>query len=182
MTLDPRLIPVASARDILPAYRGTPVGELIGMHNLGRRHKRHTKAAILIGMCMDNRKSLRLPENFAFVLRVGGANINRMLFKISFAIAVGGIRAIAIVAHDQCGMAELPGRRAEFVRGLVAVGWKRKVAEAHYKVFAPVFAIPEPVGFAAASAADLRARYPKVLVAPLLYRIEDNRLYQIREK
>ena len=178
---DSRLIPVDHSRDILPAYRGSPVGELIGMHNLGRRHKRHARAAILIGMCMDNRKSLKLPENFAFVLRVGGANINRMLFKISFAIAVGGIRAIAIVAHNHCGMAELPGRRAEFVRGLVAVGWTRKAAESHYREFAPVFAIPEPIAFAAASAADLRRRYPKVLVAPLLYRLEDNRLYQIRE-
>ncbi len=182
MKLDPRLIPVAAARDLLPAYRGTPVGELIGLQNWAGRPKRHAKAAILIGMCMDNRKSLRLPENFAFVLRVGGANINRMLFKISFAIAVGGIRAIAIIAHDQCGMAELPRRKAEFVRGLVAVGWTRKAAEAHYREFAPVFAIPEPVAFAAASAADLRRRYPKVLVAPLLYRIEDNRLYQIREE
>lgn len=181
MTLDPRLIPVVRARDILPAYRGTPVGELIGMQNLARRPKRHTKAAILIGMCMDNRKSLRLPENFAFVLRVGGANINRMTFKISYAIAVGGIRAIAIIAHNQCGMAELPRRKAEFVRGLMTVGWTRRNAERHYEEFAPVFAIPEPVSFAAASAVELRLRYPKVLVAPLLYRIEDNRLYQIRE-
>jgi carbonic anhydrase len=27
----------------------------------------------------------------------------------------------------------------------------------------------------------LRLRYPKVLVAPLLYRVEDNRLYLIQE-
>ena len=34
-------------------------------------------------MCMDNRKQLRLPDNFAYILRTGGGNIRYSEFKIS---------------------------------------------------------------------------------------------------
>ncbi len=34
----------------------------------------YVRARLLIGMCMDNRKVLRTPDNFAYVIRGGGAN------------------------------------------------------------------------------------------------------------
>ncbi len=62
-------------KDILPAYRGSPIGKLLEYHNLDRPFETYTRAELLVGMCMDNRKALDVPENFAYILRTGCANM-----------------------------------------------------------------------------------------------------------
>jgi carbonic anhydrase len=176
-----RLIPIDKPEDIPEHYRGTPVDRLLRWHNLGEELEPIERAELLIGMCMDNRKVLRTPEKFAFVIRSGGANLRHNEFKVSFAIAVGGVRAIAQVVHTQCGMVGLHGKREQFINGLVDVGWERENAVQHFDNMAPLFAIDNEIDFALSEAARLRLRYPRILVAPLLYKIEDNRLYCIRE-
>ncbi len=47
--------------------------------------------------------------------------------------------------------------------------------------FAPMFEIGNEIDFVLSEAKRLRLRYPKVRVAPLLYRVEDNLLYQLKE-
>jgi carbonic anhydrase len=177
-----RLIPVMTEADILPAFRKTPIEALLAYQNLNRPHDTHDKAELLIGMCMDNRKHLRIPENFAFIIRAGGGNLRYSEFKVSYAVAIGGISAIALLAHTNCGMVNLAGKREQFISGLVdKAGWDRDWAEAHFMHFAPMFEIGNEVDFVLSEAKRMRLRYPKLLVAPLLYRIEDNRLYQLRE-
>ena len=60
-------------------------------------------------------------------------------------------------------------------------GWDRDWAEQHFLHFSPMFEIGNEVDFVLSEAKRLRLRYPKILVAPLLYRVEDNRLYHLRE-
>src|SRR3989449_10853424 len=102
-----RLRPVTAEPDILPTYRKTPIKTLLAYQNLNRPHGVHDKAELLIGMCMDNRKHLRVPENFAYILRSGGGNLRYSEFKVSYAIAIGGISAVALLAHTNCGMVHL---------------------------------------------------------------------------
>ena len=71
----PQTLPVSNADDILPEYRDTPVGRLLEYHNLGRGPAAVSRPELLIGMCMDSRKHLRIPNDFAFVLRTAGANM-----------------------------------------------------------------------------------------------------------
>ena len=130
---------------------------------------------------MDNRKHLHIPDNFAFILRAGGANLRPSEFKVSYAVAVGGVRAIALIGHTQCGMVNLMARKPAFVQGLVDAGWERAAAEDHFLSFSPIFEIGSEVDFVLSEAKRLRLRYPRVQVAPLMYRVEDNRLYQLRE-
>lgn len=130
---------------------------------------------------MDNRKQLRIPDNFAFVIRTGGANLRYSEFKVSFAVAVGGVRAIALIGHDNCGMVDLASKRESFIDGLISNGWERKHAEEHFDKNAPVFEIGNEIDFLLSEAARIRPKYPKIIVAPMLYRIADNRLYLIRE-
>src|SRR6266567_3765282 len=92
-----RLIRISSTEDIPDVYRGTPIGRFLEYHNLQRPMEVYTQAQLLIGMCMDYRKSLRIPENFAYILRAGGANLRFSEFKVSYAIAVGGVRSIGLV-------------------------------------------------------------------------------------
>jgi carbonic anhydrase len=177
-----RLIDVAVPEDILPQYRDTAIGLLLEYHNLHRPYDSFTQAKLLIGMCMDNRKHLSIPDNFAYILRAGGANMRPAEFKVSYAIAVGGVREIALIGHTQCGMVNLMGRQRSFIDGLVdGAGWDRASAEDHFYHFSPIFEIGSELNFVCSEANRLRLRYPKILVAPMLYRVEDNRLYLIEE-
>lgn len=177
-----RLVAVTTMEDIYPEYRDTPIGLLLEYHNFNRSPDNYSKAQMLIGMCMDNRKRLRIPENFAYIIRSGGANLRYSEFKVSYAIAVGGVKSIALIGHTQCGMVNLMARRDQFVQGLVDnAGWEKQLAEEHFANFAPMFEIVNEVDFVLSETRRLRLRYPKIQVAPLLYRVEDNLLYLIRE-
>ena len=181
--MNPRLLPVVQAEDIWHAYRNTPVADLLSYHNLGWPLRTYQRAELLIGMCMDHRKMLRLPDNFAYILRTGGANLRRVEFKVSFAIALGGVRALCLIGHTQCGMVRLTQRREAFIRGLVVnAGWTAEKAVQHFDEHAAEFEIGDEVQFVCAEAQRLGRRYPKILVAPLIYRVEDNRLYQLQEQ
>jgi carbonic anhydrase len=178
-----RLLPINRPQDIPPQYQDTPIGLLLEYHNLGRTFEPYTRARLLIGMCMDNRKVLRTPDNFAYVIRAGGANLRYSEFKVSFALAVGGAEAIVVVGHTNCGMSGLVNKREQFINGLVEqAGWERERAEEHFNQFAPMFEIGNVIDFTAGEARRLNDRYPKIQVAPMIYRVEDNMLYLISEE
>src|SRR5919199_984359 len=175
------ILPVNYRSDILREYRDTPVGLLLEYHNLGRAVGSSPTPQLLIGMCMDSRKSLRIPNDFAFVLRTAGANMRDNEFRISYAIAVGGVRTIVLIAHTDCGMARLAQRREQFIRGLMdAAGWDEARAVKHFEVSAPKFGIRDEVDFVLKEAERLRAIYPRISIVPMLYRVEDDLLYQLR--
>lgn len=177
------IIPVNEKEDILPAYRNTPIEKLFEYHNLDVSYDNYSSAQILVGMCMDNRKHLLIPDNFAYIIRAGGANLRYSEFKVSYAIAVGKVRHIALIGHNHCGMVNLVSRKAEFVQGMVQeAGWKEEKAEEHFNQFAPLFEIGNEKDFILGETARLRLRYPNVVVAPLFYKVEDNKLYFIREE
>jgi carbonic anhydrase len=177
-----RLIAINTSEDIFPQYKDTPIGRLLEYHNLDRPLDSYLTAQLLIGMCMDNRKHLRIPDNFAYIIRSGGANLRYSEFKVSYAIAVGGAKAIVLIGHNQCGMVNLMARRDRFIQGLVEnAGWEKEWATEHFMHFAPMFEVGNEVDFVLSEAKRLRLRYPKIQVAPLFYRVEDNLLYLLRE-
>ncbi|MEK6566164.1 MAG: carbonic anhydrase [Bacteroidota bacterium] len=177
-----RLLPINSRDDIPSQYRENPVGLLLEYHNMDRPFEPCSDAQLLIGMCMDNRKYLHIPDNFAFIIRSGGANLRYSEFKVSYAVAVGGVRSIALIGHNRCGMVNLTARKEQFLKGLIdSAGWPQQQAEEHFLQFAPMFEIGNEVDFTLGEAKRLRLRYPNIVVAPLLFRIEDSRLYLIRE-
>jgi len=161
---------------------GTPPGLLLEYHNLGRPHETYDSARLLIGMCMDNRKHLRMPDNFAFIIRTGGANLRFSEFKVSYAIAVGKVNHIALIGHSQCGMVNLHARKDLFINGLVQSGWDPSFAEEHFNHYSPLFEIGNEIDFLLTESVRLRNRYPKITVCPMYYRVEDNLLYLVKEQ
>src|SRR5512137_3061743 len=124
-----KIKPVLSKKDIPREYRNNPIGFLLEYHNLNRPFDAYTQAKLLIGMCMDNRKHLHMPDNFAFIIRSGGANLRYSEFKVSYAISVGQVSHIALIGHNNCGMVNLVARKKEFIDGLVlTAGWERERA------------------------------------------------------
>jgi carbonic anhydrase len=178
----PELSPVKSKEDIPSHYQDTPIGRLLEYHNLGHENDTYENAELLVGMCMDHRKRLRVPENFAFIIRAGGANLRNNEFKVSYSIGIGGIQHIALIGHTNCGMVNLAARKNQLVSGLVKnAGWSPETAEEHFHHFAPMFEIGNEIDFTLSEAKRLRHRYPKLTVVPLLYQLEDNQLYLIEE-
>ena len=177
-----RLITINSREDIFPQYLDTPIGNLLEYHNLDKPLETYIHAKLLIGMCMDNRKHLHIPDNFAFIIRAGGANLRYSEFKVSYAISVGDIHHIAIIGHNNCGMVNLISKKDLFINGLVEkAGWDKKYAEDHFMHFAPMYEIGNEQDFAVSEAKRLRLRYPKITVVPMLYNVDDNKISLIRE-
>ena len=177
------LLTIKSKSEIPSRYQETPIGLLLEYHNLDKPYDTYTQAKLLIGMCMDNRKHLHIPDNFAFIIRAGGANLRYSEFKISYAIAVGEIQYIALIGHNNCGMVNLVSRKELFINGLVdRAGWEKEEAEKHFMHFAPMFEIGNEIDFVVSEAKRLRLIYPKIMVAPMLYNVDDNRLYLINEE
>jgi len=177
-----RLIPINNVSDIPKEYKDTPIGLLLEYHNLDRPFETYQNAEMLVGMCMDNRKHLHMPDNFSFIIRTGGANLRYTEFNVSFAIAIGHIGHIALIGHNHCGMVNLASKKKEFINGLVQTGgWNDQLAEDQFMNFAPMFEITNEIDFTLSEVRRLRLRYPKVKIAPMHYLVEDNQLYIIRE-
>lgn len=182
LTTNSKLLPITSPADIPSQYRSTPIADFLEYHNLDRPFNSYTSAEMLIGMCMDNRKHLRIPDNFSFIIRAGGANLRYSKFKVSYAIAVGGAKAIAIIGHTQCGMCGLHNRKEQFIEGMIErAGWTREQAERQFEEEAPKFEIGNEAEFVLSEVARLRKEYPKIIVAPMIYDVADNKLYIIKE-
>ncbi len=172
-----QLLKILCENDIPEIYKNTPVGELIRYQNLKKEFESYQNAQILVGMCMDNRKQLRLPENFAYIIRTGGANLRYSEFKISYAIAIGGVKHIALIAHDRCGMVNLVSRKQQFIDGLCKnAGWDRERAEEHFMNYAPIFEIDNEIEFTFEESKRLEKKYPLIKVTPLYYSLDDNML------
>lgn len=177
-----RLISVKTNRDIPAAYLNTPIGLLFEYHNLNREFENYTDAQLLVGMCMDNRKHLHMPDNFAYIIRSGGANLRYSEFKVSFALSVGNVKHIALLAHSNCGMVNLASNKNIFIEKLSEnAGWTTEQAEEHFNNYAPMFEINNEIDFILSETQRLRQRYPKVQIAPMYYKVEDNLLYMIKE-
>jgi len=177
-----QLIEINNTQDIIPEYQNTPIGLLLEFHNLNRSFEDYKQAQLLVGMCMDHRKHLHIPENFSYIIRTGGANLRYSEFKVSYAISVGGIKHIALIGHNNCGMVNLNSKKDQFISGLVKEGgWTQDRAEEHFNNFAPMFEVGNAMEFVANEAKRLRIKYPKIVVAPLFYNVDDNKLYMIEE-
>lgn len=176
------LIKIDTIESIPEIYRDTPIGDLLGYHNLHKPFSVYKSAELLIGMCMDNRKHMTIPDNFAFIIRSGGANLRYSEFKVSFAISIGGVRHITLIGHNNCGMVNLVSKKEQFIRGLVEnAGWTREMAEEQFTMFAPMFEIGNEADFILSETIRLRKKYPKIMIAPMMYLVEDNMLYLIKE-
>ncbi len=175
--------PSLNESDYIPKmFTNSPIEKLIKYHNQQQDYDVYSKAELLIGMCMDHRKTLKIPEKFAYIMRSGGANFRFNEFHISFALAMGHIKHFALIGHTQCGMVNLDSKKDQIINGLVDVaGWQKEDAEKHVEESLAQFEIRHEVEFTLNETRRFRKKYPTIVVAPLIYRVEDNTLYFIRE-
>ena len=77
------LISISVADQIPAELRNTPIGELLEYHNLDKPFGKYDRAQMLIGMCMDNRKHLHIPDNFSFII-LGNYQYIRHIYAHNF--------------------------------------------------------------------------------------------------
>lgn len=180
--MDNRLIGVKSESDMPAAWRGTAVSRLLMYHNLDGSGGTHEKPELLIVMCMDSRQRMKLPRNFAFFIRNAGARVEETMFDISFAIAVGGVEAVAVIGHTDCRMVGLEAAEDSFIKGLSERGgWNQEQARLHFSTMCPGLSKRDVVASVMSNAGLLRSMYPKFMVVPLVYNIGDGLLYLVKE-
>ena len=179
------LITISSKKDIPEWLRGTPVDMLLAIQNLGARFTLSASQLppLLIGTCMDYRISLKIPPKFAFIIRTAGANMRDQDFPIAFALSTQKVKAIAIIGHTECGMAELNDKKKAFVSGLeAALKWTPEKAGEFFDSNVDQFNIGTVVPFTLQETVRLRSQFPGVIIAPLLYDVSNGKLSVIREK
>ena len=148
-------------------------------HILGEQFRHHPSPTLLMGTCMDFRIEFRIPRDFAYVIRVGGANLRGLEFHVSLAVA-SGVQAICLIGHDQCAMSRVLDREQAFVKGLVEhAGWGDHEAQIHFETYSSRFAIGNEIEFVRSETARLGRYYPDMLVAPLFYSVSERVLFQI---
>jgi len=129
---------------------------------------------------MDYRIHLHVPERFAYVLRLAGANLSHREFDFACALAFAGIRHVCLVGHTDCAMESLNEKREAFISGLQKMGRRNQSrAEREFDLFSPRLAIPNVADFTLFEAAWLERRFPGLVVAPLIYDVKDGSLHQI---
>lgn len=174
------MVNVKSEMDIPEPYCNTPIARILLSHNRCLDPEQYDRAEVLVLMCMDNRQALRLPKKFAFIVRNGGATRNGVSFSLSFTVAVGGIRHIAVIGHSDCMMVDLESRRMDFVRGLSECGgWDKSVAESYFHDSCLLYNKKDAVSSVLSEVDIIRTQFPGIVVAPLYYSLEDDLLYLI---
>ncbi len=176
------LIKIKHVQDIPETYRDTPIEKLLKYQNLKSPLTKTDKAELLIGMCMDNRKQLHIPDNFAFIIRSPGANLEFSHFPISYVIGVVGVKYIAIIGHDDCAMVNLESKKDRYIDGLVKnAEWSASKAAQSFAKNEPIFEIHDEVEFILEQTHLLRKIFPTVTIVPMIYKVKENLLYLIKE-
>ena len=171
---------VEGKTDIPARYQGTPIADWLRYHNLGEGPHIYDSPRLLILTCMEHSIHFHVPKNFADVLRLAGANLRHREFDLACALVFAGIRHVCVVGHTGCAMESLNEKREDFISGLQKMGgWSKSRAELEFGVFAPRIGISNVVDFTLFEAAWLERRFPGILVAPLIYDVNNSYLYQI---
>jgi carbonic anhydrase len=175
------LLSIHAREDIPENYRDTPIEKLFFYHNMNYPFGSYRKAEMLILMCMDHRKMMKVPDNFAYIIRNSGAKIDGVTFAISFAVAVAKINTIAVIGHSNCRMIDVGRYGVDFVQGLIEQGWKRQKANRLFSKMHKVFEIKNVLASIINEAKKLRSQYSKVQIVPMYYKVEDKNLYLVSE-
>lgn len=178
-----RLLPLDSKDDIPESLRTTPIAELISCHNFYEVTDMDSddKADLIIGMCVDYRKQLHIPKNAAYVIRSPGANMRDCEFGISLGLSAG-LKYMALIVHNRCLM-EDPFEKRDLVLNCLTKehGWTDYKAETFFDRVANEKEINDPIDFVIEESGRLRTLFKSLTVVPLLYNVDNDRLYLVND-
>jgi len=180
--LSTRLKAVDSEEAIPELLRNTPIGTLLRLQNLQQVDEGlPDDPQLLVGMCIDYRKRLALTKSWAYILRREGANMAGSEFAVALA-ASKGLKYMALIAHNHCAMANTGELRSGFVSTLISEhGWNAETAQSFFEDHARSREIGNEIDFVLHESRRLKRLFSGLTVVPLIYLLETERLYLLRE-
>lgn len=174
-----RLDPLESREDLPALWLDTPIEELIGAHNFGKEIEGASQPRLLIVSCIEFRFTPQIPNNFAYVIRSAGGRMSNLAgseFALSYIFAKG-VRHIAIVGHNDCGMTKVDEFKPSLIEALIDQGWKKEKAAAFIEENAGGFAMDDEIESLRREFLRLRSLFNNVVIAPLFVSLSSNRLH-----
>lgn len=176
------LILIDSINKLPSQLQHTPIQKLFEFHNLGVVHNEYQTPQLTIGTCMDYRVVFRIPDKFAYIIRNGGGRLDYSNFHLAYSIAVGQVKAIAVIGHTDCGMINLEGQKHKFVEGLSnSLHWAEVKTTEFFDKLAPENEIHDEINFTLMQTKELREKFPNIIIAPIIFDVKDTFLYLIEE-
>lgn len=177
-----KLVSISEESDIPQMFRNTPIETLLKSNNMGKIEVTPNETPeLIIGMCIDYRKSLYLPRDWAYVIRREGAN----MLGAEFALALGmsmGANYMALIAHDNCAMAKPQNNRERFIKCLTEEhGWTSDLATRFFEDHIRSREIGNEISFILEETNRLQHTFKGMTIVPMLYRLEDSKLYLIKD-
>lgn len=177
-----RLVRVSKPEDIPVFLRDTPIETMLKCQNMGEVDANQSEDPdLVIGMCIDYRKSLSLPQNCAYVIRRTGANMAGSEFSLALALSTG-IEYMALIAHNHCVMSDPHVKRGAFVSALTGKhGWSNDQALSFFDEHASSREIDDAIDFSLKEARRLSNLFRGLKVVPMLFMLEDNLVYLVKD-
>ncbi len=177
-----RLAPVDSIDDLPDELRVSPIKTVFECQNLGQINIAVPDTPqLIIGMCIDYARSLHLPRDFAYVIRREGANMQGAEFALAVAM-LNGISHMALIAHGSCAMSTTSGLRKRFIQTLMENhGWHVAQATKMFDDHMRSKEIDNEIDFVLEETDRLGRVFRGLIVVPLFYRSDNDRLYLIRD-
>ena len=174
---------ILKKEEVPQAYRNTPIELLLAYNNLGKEFDECAQAKLIIGTCIDNRICFRIPDNFAYIFRQAGANMQQCDFSISYVMAVGSIRHVALIGHTDCKMVDISAQENAYVENISKItAWSKKNASEYFKKNVPICEIGDQEEFTVNEATRLKEKFPNALIAPMLFNVDKGDLCLLQEK
>ncbi len=179
--VDPRLIAIKALEDIPSHLENTPVADLIKCQNFyDVSDEQVTAASLIVGMCIDYRKQLLLPKNSAYVIRSPGANMQGCEFSIALGLATN-IKYMALLVHNKCLMSDPYPLENRFKDTLAQEhGWSERKASAFFDGHAASGLVGDVINFAREESARLQRIFQGLIVVPLLYDVDSDRIFLVK--
>jgi carbonic anhydrase len=171
-----RLHLVDTPQDIPARWRGTPIEDLIGAHNFGKEIVSTGDPKLFIVTCIEFRFRPEVPNSFAYVCRNAGGRLVGGEFAVSYILAKG-VRHIALIGHNDCGMTKVDAFRPQLIDALVGQGWDRPRATEYVEENGAKFKMDDEIDALYQEYLRIQELFPKIEIAPLFVSIASTRLH-----
>jgi carbonic anhydrase len=171
-----RLKQINTPDDIPEKWRGTPIADLIAAHNFDKPIESTGVPKLMLITCIEYRFQPEIPNEWAYVNRCAGGRLSGSEFSVSYIIAKG-VRHMALIGHNDCGMTKVYEFREKLIDALVGQKWDRERAEDFVEQSSAKFAMKDEIDGQKREFMRLHQLFPGLEIAPLFVSIASMRLH-----
>lgn len=174
-----RLTQLMSREQLPERWKNTPIEEFIAAHNFETPIAAGVDPKLLIVSCIEYRFQPDVPPGFTYVIRSPGGRMSHLAeseFALSYIFAKG-VRHIALVGHNDCGMTKVDAFKPNLVQALVDQGWEQSKANDFIENNANQFRMDDEIDALQTEFLSLSSQFNNVEIAPLFVSLASTRLH-----